>query len=446
MPNTPTRPITGHDIEHLRLTLEPVTGDLKDVDVAMLLNVAPNRLRQILKAGMAKGEDPAEVIPPPTGILVRLLQRHPNYTPLVSKPQPMEVFETIKIMLPTLQRVAPGKSPHDNRMAFGPVFGRSSIVGYKLLESEEQSVSGTLIRLMTLVMCCLADQARKTILEQLDGDSKHEHRLHFLGHTPWDWRLLLELDKALADYIPIPSREKVKGLIEERQAQWWSETYLQVVKDEAASRNLDVERTLKQGKWTNRETVTDADLREYPTNTRPILGGTTALIGERLRTQFTLTNAEYHWVQGVAPVVLFRQRKEKASQRVDATTAILLRYLSRHPKDLGLLIPPSMTGDELSEWIATELDPEFRNINLGPLLGGSVSRGYRFLREPEPPRWTRRLTTIIQQQRTHNPGVYDDIKQAMREEAVARGLDPEKVWNDGIWSPESNTQSGEGDQ
>src|SRR5690554_4834280 len=109
----PSAPISGNTLMNLKLVLESVVGDgeIRDLDLAMLLNVPVNRLGRLKKAGAPAGaaERPepddeqddaaAATIRPNQAILVRLLLKHPEYAPLTMRPGNAEMFELISPLM-----------------------------------------------------------------------------------------------------------------------------------------------------------------------------------------------------------------------------------------------------------------------------------------------------------------------------------------------------------
>src|SRR5690554_1569510 len=110
----PSAPISGNTLMNLKLVLESVVddGEVRDLDLAMLLNVPVNRLGRLKKAGAPAGaaETPepddeqddatAATIRPNQAILVRLLLKHPEYAPLTMRPGNAEMFELIAPLMP----------------------------------------------------------------------------------------------------------------------------------------------------------------------------------------------------------------------------------------------------------------------------------------------------------------------------------------------------------
>src|SRR5690554_6969462 len=149
---------------------------------------------------------------------------------------------------------------------------------------------------------------------------------------------------------------------------WFNECYLTVLRDEALSRDLDPDKVVLKGNWTNRKNVEPADLQNYDRATQPILGCEDSLFSI-FRESFGLTSAEAFWALGLQVKAFYRFRK-RARQRIDAPSALLVRYLFRYPDDICHIIPAPPSGESILQTILQD-DPAFRTSQLGPMFGAS---------------------------------------------------------------------------
>ncbi|MFV8571574.1 hypothetical protein ACNQ6O_10250 [Marinobacter sp. SBS5] len=131
----PAVPVSGRTLTNLKLVLESVVGqgEVRDLDLAMLLNVPINRLGKLKKAktpaealqtlGSEDEQDSVGTIRPNHAILVRLLLKHPEYAPLPRRPGNAALYELLAPLLPEAKEGGAVAS----KQGFAPLFGRSSV-------------------------------------------------------------------------------------------------------------------------------------------------------------------------------------------------------------------------------------------------------------------------------------------------------------------------------
>lgn len=437
----PSTPVSGHTLRNLRLVLESVVGDgeVRELDLAMLLNVPANRLGRLKKSGAPAGEpanegpeaaeeddnEEAAVIRPSQAVLVRLLLRYPQYAPLPLRPSNAEMFDLI---VPLLED--DGRSV---KQKYAPLFGRSYISSYKML-SEDEVTSLPVVRLQMLMVGCLAEVFRELcyrFVRQFPAEVPEQVLVTLRHESGWH---LLRVRDSLTDWMPDHLYDEFCIRLHEQWCTWFQERYLQVLRDEAVSRNLDPEKALTRGNWTNREEVSPEELRRYSRHTQPILGCEDSLFSI-FRESFGLTSAEAFWTLGLQIKAYYRFR-QRARQRIDAPSAILIRYLFRYPEDLRHLLPQPPAGEEVLRAIRME-DPDFRTSHLGPLFGASRVMSYEFAADRQScPFFARRLATIFMEQQRRGQPIYTQLRECVEDEVKARGIDLETFWRDGRWSPD----------
>ncbi len=438
----PSAPISGNTLMNLKLVLESVVGDgeVRDLDLAMLLNVPVNRLGRLKKAGAPAGtaETPepddeqddaaAATIRPNQAILVRLLLKHPEYAPLTMRPGNAEMFELIAPLMPGTG--SNGKMA--GKQGYAPLFGRSYVSSYKML-AEAESTSLPVVRLQLLIVGRLGEMFRELCLKKVQQAAQKvpDYVLQSLKHDA-GWQLLRARD-SLTDWMPDVIFEEFSAELLSQWRTWFNECYLTVLRDEALSRDLDPNKVMLKGNWTNRKNVEPADLQNYDRATQPILGCEDSLFSI-FRESFGLTSAEAFWVLGLQVKAFYRFR-QRARQRIDAPSALLVRYLFRYPDDIRHIIPAPPSGESILQSIQQD-DPAFRTSQLGPMFGASRVMSYEFVADQHSsPFFARRLATIYAEQKRRGQPIYAQLRQCVEDELKARGLDSREFWRDGRWNP-----------
>jgi hypothetical protein len=246
------------------------------------------------------------------------------------------------------------------------------------------------------------------------------------------WKLLRDRD-SLTDWMPDVVYEDFSRELLVLWQRWFNEGYLGVVRDEALSRDLDPETVIFKGNWTNRKNVEPADLQKYSRATQPILGCEDSLFSI-FRESFGLTSAEAFWALGLQVKAFYRFR-QRARQRIDAPTALLVRYLFRYPEDIRHIIPLPPSGESVLQSIQQDA-PDFRTSQLGPLFGASRVMSYEFAADQQScPFFARRLATIYAEQKRRGVPVYDRLRECVEDELRARGVSSDAFWRDGRWNP-----------
>lgn len=436
----PSGPISGHTLRNLKLVLESVVGDgeVRDLDLAMLLNVPVNRLGRLKKSGApadvanvadtdGNEDDDAPTIRPNQAVLVRLLLKYPEYAPLTLRPSNAEMFDLLAPLMPGNEGQPPGKQ------GYAPLFGRSYVSSYKML-SEGEATSLPVVRLQMLMVGCLAEMFRE-LCRQYIGEATVPVPEYVQESLRQDtgWHLLRARD-SLTDWMPDPVYDTFTVQLHERWRAWFEGRYLGVLHDEAVSRDIDPDRALAKGAWSNRNEVTTEDLRRYSRATQPILGREDSLFS-LFRESFGLTSAEAFWTLGLQVKAYYRFR-QRAHQRIDAPSAILVRYLFRYPEDLRHIIALPPSGASVLRAIQ-KIDPEFRTSQLGPLFGASRVMSYEFASDQQScPFFARRLATVFAEQHRRGRPIYDQLRECVEDELRARGVSAEAFWKDGRWNPE----------
>ena len=450
----PSKPINGQSLLSFKAVLESYLGggEIRDLDLAMLMNVPLNRLSQLKRAkstietvgrgivadetlDLVDGEDDvvAELpgVRPNQAILVRLLLKHPDWVPIPLRPSHPEVFSLLQPFMPGSGGSEDGRAP--NKAGFAPLFGRSYISSYKMLSDGADGAQGAglpVTRLQLLVVTKYA-QAFAGVLQTLVGEqSQVPDEVHRALANTTGWALLRERD-SLTDWMNDDQLFEFEAAVNRRFREWFDQHYLQVLEDEAASRDVSPEQAIEKGKWTNTAAVSDQKMAAYSRATRPILGRNDSPFS-LFRESFGLTSAESYWVLGIQIKAFYRFR-QRADQRIDAPTSILLRYLFRYPEEISLFMPAPASGRDIYEAIQQE-DPDFKLSQLAPLFGASRVMSYEFA-EPGAacPFFARRLATIFWQQKQKGEPAYRVLRECVEEEVMARGLDLNQFWRDGRW-------------
>ena len=445
----PSKPINGQSLMSLKAVLESYLGggEVRDLDLAMLMNVPLNRLSQLKRAkssidtvgrdlttdepqALADDDEAVAELPglrPSQAILARLLLKHPEWVPIPLRPSHPEVFSLLQPFMSGAEDRAP------NKAGFAPLFGRSYISSYKLLSESADGSQGAglpIIRLQHLVVTKYA-RAFADVLTSMAGKTSEvpAEILATVEHLS-GWALLRERD-SLTDWMSDELLLQFENDVNQRFQAWFDEHYLGVLRDEAASRDTRPEQAIEKGKWANTEEVSDEKLASYPRAQRPILGRSDSPFS-LFRESFGLTSAEAYWVFGIQVKAFYRFR-QRANQRIDAPTSILLRYLFRYPNDIELFMPEPASGRNIFEAIQQE-DPEFKLSQLAPLFGASRVMSYEFA-EPGSgcPFFARRLGTVFRQQKKRGEPIYRAMRECVEEEVIARGLDLAQFWRDGRW-------------
>jgi hypothetical protein len=448
-----TEPVSGKDVKALQMLLEVEYPGLVDLDLAMILNIPPMRINEIKYAlpGVAAEDDSEDAleltetpdtsrskrrIKPYHAILVRLLHKHPEYTPLVPKPSSIEVWEQIIPYMPKPAR--PSREPNNaNRRGFGPLFGRSNVSSYKLLSEDAETATdnpgGSVSRLYMLVMGKMGQILRESLMNMIYRTAPATVVPEIKRKLLKDWRILHQEDELIETWVPAAERANFRQeLFDQRRA--WFDLYLNVLHDEAISRKFEPDVVIAKGNWANKDEVTDREIRLYEPRQRPILGkGSLEL--EDFKDRFFLTSSEFYWTLGLQIRAYYKARSEtNKNRRIDAATSILLRYLHRYPKDISLFLHPTMKGEDILAKVQS-IDPEFKTSQLGPLFGGAYVASYYFLKGDQIPYYARRMSSIMATFIETHPELYWHIRECAEEEAYARGVDPQTLWKEGRWSP-----------
>lgn len=449
----PSEPISGRTLMNLKAVLESYLGggEVKDLDLALLMNVPLNRLSQLKRAkssvftvGRAAGAedesedevekgDDAELpgIRPSQAILVRLLLKSPDLVPIPLRPSSNEVFELLQPLMAELHARhgarATGKS------SFAPLFGRSYISSYKMLGEDGvgmQNAGLPVARLQLLVVGKYAQVFRKWLDSYAAKDESAPADVFRTLAQRSGWALLREQD-SLTDWMGDEVYAAFQAQVLREFGEWFEGHYLGVLRDEASSRDLDPVEAIAKGKWTKNDEVGDEQLRKYNRFCRPILGRSDSQFA-LFRESFGLTSAEAYWVLGLQVKAFYRFR-QRPNRRVDAPTAILLRYLFRYPEDISIFMPEPLPGSEVFEAIRRE-NSGFKLSQLAPLFGASRVMSYEFVNpDTECPFFARRLAMIFRSAAAGEAPIYRLLKDSVEEEVVARGLSLEQFWRDGRW-------------
>lgn len=448
----PREPIRGQSLLNLKVVLESRIGggEVRDLDLAMLMNVPVNRLSQLKRAQSSvfvlgnvesdadgdteEGADDVPSLRPSQAILTRLLLKYPEYAPLPVRATNTEILDLITPVMDVAGSAGKKESPAQPRkLGFAPLFGRSYISSYKMLAEVDSGTSNTglaVVRLQMLVIGKFA-QLYKTVLQEYL--STHEDiAADFPDGELFEdgWELLRERDY-LTDWMPDEVYSEFIGRVYGEWRKWFSGCYLEVLRDEAISRDIDPEVAIEKGKWTNTAPVSDEEFARYSRATKPILGRSDSLFS-MFRESFQLTSAEAYWALGIQIKAFYRFR-QRASQRIDAATSILVRYLFRYPEDIRVFVEPPPLGSDILARIQAE-DPDFRLSQLAPLFGASRVMSYGFANDELPcPFFARRLATIFRRQAVRGRPIYQQLRECVEEEIVARGLSRDQFWRDGRW-------------
>lgn len=439
-------------MQYLKVMLESVLGggEVKDIDLAMLMNVPVNRLSQLKRAkssidvlGNVRSDteasddrgDPSDELPslrPSQAILIRLLLKYPHYGQLMLRPTNPEMFNLIAEFFPFEDAGVDGNEVMPKKSGFAPLFGRSYISSYKMLSEESSSSANSSIPVTRLQMLVagkfgeIFSELLAIYLEREGGGIPPEVN----KPEPRGWAILRERD-SLTSWMSDDTYQSFSDELNSRWGDWFKSHYLQVLSDEAVSRGLDPEKALTKGNWTNSERVSDADFKKYTRNTKPILGNSESLFS-LFRESFELTSAEAYWTLGIQVKAFYRFR-QRADQRIAAPTAILIRYLFRYPQDIEIFVRSPGKGSDILARIQQE-DPEFRLSQLGPLFGASRVMSYGFANDDLPcPFFARRLAGIFRQRSAMGEPIYQQIRSCVEDELRARGLDSAQFWKDGRW-------------
>lgn len=455
------KPIDSNAIKALYPVLEQVfaegdhlSGSIKDLDVAMLMNVPPGRMPEFKKAvagGSPYGDDDDKAkrtIKPSQAILARLLMRYPHYAPLIPLPSPNEVWRQVKPLVPSW--LADSRYGEINSIIFAPLFGRSYPTSYKFLGGDHPNGATpfepptNVMRLFMLVLERLGGVFRQSLVEYLKKNAT-KGAVSFANKTmKRNWLVLHQEEQLIDELLPESDRQTFAGQVLERKKGWF-ELYIQVLCDEAASRNVDAREALTRGKWRNTEPVTPEVRSRYPRRKQPITGADMGVF-ERIRNgaadmasdngdsiNEALPTSEFFWLIGVS-VKAFYSIGNKPEQRIDPVTSILVRYLSRYTGDVQYFLNAPTTGDKLLATIRT-IDPDFRLAQLCPLFGGAYSSSYHFTNYQRCPHDLRRLVSIFMREVEYNPDIYWQIRQCVEEEAYARGISTSVFWRELRWYP-----------
>jgi hypothetical protein len=457
MPNNelthPSGPINGRTLVNLKAVLESFLGggEVRDLDLALLMNVPLNRLSQLKRAKSSiytvgrtsdksvgldaeeEEEESAELpgVRPSQAILVRLLLKRPDLVPIPLRPTSAEVFDLLQPFMGVVDQVKYIKS--GGKSGFAPLFGRSYISSYKMLgegAAGMQNAGLPVARLQMLVVGKYSqffrDGLRKYAVQSRSAPAFVKETLQCKA----GWGLLREKD-SLTDWMDDALHDRFESEVYALFSQWFSNCYLGILKNEAKSRDLDPVAAIIKGKWVNSSAVSDDKLRQYDRFSRPILGSSDSLFS-LFRESFGLTSAEAYWVLGLQVKAFYRFRQQP-DRRVDAPTSILLRYLFQYPEDIGLFMPKPMPGAEIFDKIKDE-DGNFKLGQLAPLFGASRVMSYEFSNPDSPcPFFARRLAMVFQAAFSGGEPIYRLLRECVEEEVQARGLSSDLFWRDGRW-------------
>ena len=448
----PSQPIKGQSLLNLKAVLESRIGggEVRDLDLAMLMNVPVNRLSQLKRAQSSvfvlgnvesepdgDGEDGADEVPslrPSQAILTRLLLKHPEYAPLPVRASNVEILDLIApVMDATGGTGKKESSAQPRKLGFAPLFGRSYISSYKMLAEGDSGTSNTglaVVRLQMLIIGKFAQLYKSVLSEFVSAHPELAQTFPAGEMFENGWELLRQRDY-LTDWMSDSVYASFVEKVHEEWRKWFSECYLEVLRDEAISRDIEPQAAIQKGKWTNTSPVTDEEFARYSRATKPILGRSDSLFS-MFRESFQLTSAEAYWALGIQIKAFYRFR-QRANQRIDAATSILVRYLYRYPEDIRLFVEPPPAGSEILALIQKD-DPEFRLSQLAPLFGASRVMSYGFANDQLPcPFFARRLATIFHRQSVRGRPIYQELRECVEDEIVARGLDRDQFWRDGRW-------------
>lgn len=439
----PESPIDGKCLMQLKTLLEsrPDSGEVRDLDLAMLMNVPVNRLSQLKRSrssiyalgkqidGEQDGVEDVPSLRPSQAILTRLLLRHPEFAPLPLRPTNSDVFELLAPFIPSEKQTG-GSVLKSRKLGFAPLFGRSYISSYKMLTDMSEGTQNSslpVVRLQMLIVGKYAEIFKTLLREFLKDPTKTVHSLD-QDLKEAGWALLRNRD-SFTDWMDEDVFQSFNTELHRRFDQWFSKDYFGVLTDEAVSRDIEPEIAIFKGKWVNREAV--QDISRYSRNTAPILGREDSPFS-LFRESFGLTSAESYWTLGIQIKAFYRFR-QRADQRVDPATSILLRYLFRFPNDIDFFVKSPPEGRWILEMVQRE-DPSFKLSQLAPLFGASRVMSYGFVDgSVQCPFFARRLATIFAEQYEKGLPIYHELLSCVEEEVVARRLDPAQFWRDGRW-------------
>lgn len=453
----PSEPIAGRHLTQLTAEMGREWNahqELRDLDIAMALNIPPNRVSHFKRAKSSidnaskqVGESdnaPIEssqipMVHPHQAILIRLLMRFPEYALLVKRPHNEEVWELIKDMIP-----APAKKKRKDRRAtsgeverkgFAPLFGRASVSSYKMLPGDDGNAGGEtslpVIRLEMLILSRFAEIFREVYTRYAANFMFSMDRKNPMYEpSARDWTILRERDSLTAWM----SEETLRNFYREVRNQWkdwFNNVYLAVLEREAISRKKDPETTLRTGSWTNRNEISDKEYLSLPANCKPITGSESSTL-HQFRQSDDLTSAEFFWLLGMQVKGFYRYR-ERGEVRIDAATAIFVRHLEDWPSDRRFFIPESPDGSWVLQKIQA-IDPTFKRSQLAPIFGASKIASYQFATPGNKcPYFARRLAAIFARELERGPQIYWQIRECAEDEAIARNLDLKEFWKHGKW-------------
>ena len=462
-------PIDGSYINVLASFLDANTdpmesaGALTNTDMAFLLNIPTQQLSALRTApssadvidrrvqrgtskehAQRKRGQSLKCIRPNHAILIRLFLKYPEYATLIPpRPSSSEVYDIIQ---PFMRM--PGQPLNDpdanKRRWFAQLFGRSLIISYKMLSSDptvlaNRNNSRPVTHLQTLVMLRFGEEFRNLYTQYRDRFLPvHEQRNPLYSPISRSWDILRERD-SLTDWMDDDLYEAFEADLTKRWCAWWDNKFMETLRHEAESRDIDFEEVLKTGNWQTKDEVTN--LKNYTQENIPITGADGSLLTS-FRGFTGLSSSEALWLLGISPKTFFMYRS-RPTQRVDAAVSILMRHLYHNPADLELFIKIPESPLKLLQKIQ-EIDPAFERKQLGVLFGGGAIAGYNMTRQDAMvPAFARRAASLMTQHFRFSTSIYWHLRECAEAEATARGLDPRKLWDEAKWHPNDPDQEGD---
>lgn len=152
----------------------------------------------------------------------------------------------------------------------------------------------------------------------------------------------------------------------------------------------------------------------------------------KLRERMGISLIDMHWLCGA----MTRKWKEDSKEFVkDPSLSILIRYLSKYPKDNPIPVPPSTEEISalLEQFWDEDRDMKFVPRRLGTLFGCTSLQGYKWGTDQEPSQTVKHLMLLLQNaiNRDGKEGL-DRFLGVVKEEAIARGMTTKQdLWVEG---------------